>query len=352
MKSVRWLGMVLVAALWVLGVEPVQARRPRWGGHGAVAVSPDGSLIAVGGAGRTLYVLDAESMEVTRRIWQGVQIGALAFNADGTRLAVEDETGAIVLFETEGFSQARNLPDADMMFAATPANRMAVISARGSRASVLCMTTGDEIRAVAMPEGVRAGIVALNRGGTRLAALSLPFADADADRGDPPEDMPQNDARMFGDGNSSRLLVWNVEDGAAARDHTLWYTPSGDSSALAWSGDDLIVFGHRSVGLRIGADGTTTRLDGMGHHMYGRGSSADHALVVMGGLANGSINRITPEGVEAVAFRIADRLRGWPEYFADFAFGPENRQVYGVTSASRLIRMSPGGRVEQSVPVY
>src|SRR5262249_16950956 len=43
------------------------------GGLEAVAVSPDGKLVAAGGQNRVVYLLDAATLEVKRRIWLGAR---------------------------------------------------------------------------------------------------------------------------------------------------------------------------------------------------------------------------------------------------------------------------------------
>ena len=71
-------GLSLAGALLLFVATPVPARAPRWGGLEAVAVSPDGKSLAVGGQNRTLYLLDASTLEVRRRVWVGGRIVFLA----------------------------------------------------------------------------------------------------------------------------------------------------------------------------------------------------------------------------------------------------------------------------------
>jgi len=40
-----------------------------------VAVSADGKQVAVGGQNRVLYLLDAGTLEVKRRLWLGARVG-------------------------------------------------------------------------------------------------------------------------------------------------------------------------------------------------------------------------------------------------------------------------------------
>src|SRR5262245_35859612 len=60
-------------------------------GLDAVAVSPDGKSVAAGGQNRVVYLLDADSLAVTRRILLGARIVHMTYNKDGSRLIVEDD---------------------------------------------------------------------------------------------------------------------------------------------------------------------------------------------------------------------------------------------------------------------
>ncbi|MFO0927993.1 MAG: hypothetical protein U0736_13285 [Gemmataceae bacterium] len=69
------------------------------GGFEALAVSADGKTVAVGGQNRVVYLVNAATGQVTRRIYLGARVANLAFNGDGTRLVVEDETSTLHLIE-------------------------------------------------------------------------------------------------------------------------------------------------------------------------------------------------------------------------------------------------------------
>ncbi|MCP5102345.1 MAG: hypothetical protein GY950_03150, partial [bacterium] len=91
-----------LTVLFALGLfASIQAHTPK-NGLGAVAVSPDGKTIVVGGDTRTLYVLDPSSLEVKKRIWLKTNIYEMAFNKDGSVLVVEDTS------ETLYFVKATN----------------------------------------------------------------------------------------------------------------------------------------------------------------------------------------------------------------------------------------------------
>src|SRR5262245_36220436 len=70
------------------------------GGLEAIAVSPDGKRLAAGGQNRVVYLLDADTLEVQKRIWLGARVGRLAFTTDGKRLLVEDDADTLHLLDS------------------------------------------------------------------------------------------------------------------------------------------------------------------------------------------------------------------------------------------------------------
>ncbi len=353
MKIGRSLGCGVALLLALTSVDPAQARRPRWNGLGAIAVSPDGRTIAVGGANRTLYVVDAESLTVTGRHWHGAQIGALAFNADGTRLVLEDETSSVLLLETEGYTAVRTIGNTDFIAPAPQVDRMAVLlTGRQPRLALLSMTDGSTVREFALPEGFRVLAHTLSPDGARIAVLSQEFDRPEELATEEPDGLPQGHARLLQRNKASRFLVIDAATGELLRDHTFWYSSQGAySTTLAFHGEDVIVFNYSGVNARIDAEGNVAVLEGLQGFAYGRGLSTDHSRIVTGGLAAGSLGRLTPDGLSVVPFNVTNRLRGWPEYFADFAFAPGDL-VYGVTSSFRIIRINEGGHVTAEAPVY
>src|SRR5262249_25070171 len=59
----------------------------------------DGKLVAVGGQNRVIYLVDADTLQVKRRLYFGVRIGELHFTRDGKKLLVEDETDTLSLLD-------------------------------------------------------------------------------------------------------------------------------------------------------------------------------------------------------------------------------------------------------------
>ncbi len=107
MKHLAWL-LPLVAA--TLFATSSLAKDPDWSGLGAVAVSPDGKTVVVGGQNRVLYVVDAETFEVKKRIWTRARVGALEFSKDGSTLVLEDDAEETHLFDGKTFEHRKRLP--------------------------------------------------------------------------------------------------------------------------------------------------------------------------------------------------------------------------------------------------
>ncbi len=344
---------VLVILTALIVTNAVEARRPSWGGHAAVAVSPNGETIAVGGAGRTLYIVDATTMQVTDRHWHGAQIGALAFNADGSVLIMEDETGTLHLLDSASRAAIQSIKDADYISLSMAGDRMAVLTGRGRKLAVLSTVDWKTIREIELPDGFRNGGHVLHPDGGRVAILSQAFDHPVPEGVEPSADLSDGHTRLFQDGKASRLLIYDADSGQLLADHTLWYTSQGpDRTSLAFLQDEVIVFNYNAVNIRVDGQGSIHPLDGFPRFGYGRGISADHSQLITGSLASGAIGLLSPDDFRVTKFAIANRLAGWPEYFAGFAFAADGKSVYGVTSAFRLIHIRIDGKIIAEVPVY
>jgi hypothetical protein len=160
--------------------------------------------------------------------------------------------------------------------------------------------------------------------------------------------LAREEFRLKNDGQVSTLRTLEVSSRKVLRERTLWYTSDSDTTLLAVAGDVTWVLNFGNVCARIAADGTTKLFATDLVFNHGLGASGDGKVLVAGGLRAGSYG--PPEGGKRVAFAI-DRLPGAAEYFAAFAV-PAGGGAYGVTSASRVVRLSKEGKVEKVVPVF
>ncbi len=353
MKNLVYAAGLLSVALTLTATREAVARRPRWGGHGAVAVSPDGKTVAVGGVGRTLYLVDAADRQVVRRHWHGAQIGALAFNADGSVLVLEDETSTVTLLDSQSLEPRKTLKNTDFISMSEARDRMAALTDRNRKLTIFSTADGTSQLAMDLPEGFHSVVHALHPDGNRAALLGRAFDQPLPEGTETPADLPKEHARLFQDGKASRMLIYDTRSGEQLADHTLWYTSQGsDNMSLSFRGRDVVVFTYNAVNIVVDEQGNIRPLESLPRFGYGRAASADHTRLATGSLAAGVVGVWTPDGLQTTKFALKDRLRGWPEYFADFAFAPDGQSVYGVTSAFRLIHIRHDGSIVSSTPVY
>jgi DNA-binding beta-propeller fold protein YncE len=351
-RNTLWLALSGMLAL--LLASPGAGRAPRAGGFDAVAVSPDGKTVAVGGQNRVAYVLEASTLTVKRRIWVGARIVGLAFNRDGKRLLVADEddrlrwydpaTGKAVGKPVRGASPAVSVA-ADLVAVVDPT------AYPGARLLWLSLGDGSEKGRVELRERVSA--FSFDGTGKRLVVLtaSRPGDERKVRVADIPREMTglaREEFRLKHDGQVASLLTLEVPRGKLLRQRTLWYTSDSDSTLLTVVGDVTWVLNFDNTCARIAADGTTKlfRTDLVFNQALG--ASADGKVLVAGGLREGTVG--PPEGGKRVKFEIG-RLSGAGEYFAAFAVQKDGR-IHGVTSACRVVRVSKEGKVEKAVPVY
>lgn len=327
-------------------------RGPQWSGLGAVAVSPDGKTIVTGGQNRTLYVLDAATLEVTRRHWIGTRIGALAFNKDGSTLVVEDDKDTLHFLRTATLREIKAVKSVGIITSSRPADLL--VGARGdwrgaSEILFLSLTDGSEKGTVALPDKILVGRLALSPDGKRLAVLSRPIRGGEK-RVKRPKDLKGADAAEFAqkhDGRTSKLFIYGAPSRRLLKTHDLWYTSGHQWTTLLFDGETTIVFNFSGGNAKIGVDGKI-KLFRVGDLAYGRGVSPDARMFATGSLRTGFLVRA--DDLTRKSFRIR-AIKGWPEYFAGFTFHTDG-SAYGVTGGFRLVKITRDAKVEKVVPVY
>lgn len=341
-----------LAAAFVLFAALAQARDPEWGGLGAVAVSPDGKTICVGGDNRVLYVVAAGSHEVQQRIWVRARVGALAFNKDGSRLLLEDDDEVLHFFDTSNWKELSTVPDAADCSFAPGADLLAAVGSRPKPCiRFLSMTDGSEKGKAEL--AARPLCVGLDATGTKAAALTEINAKESEEKKLESAAMPKDlkgaarkDWTQRNDGKTSTLSWFEAPTGKAGATSKVFYSAYGRLHMfLAGGAAHVVTYDDACVRLTEAGEGTIFEVTGS--YNYGRASSPDGKTVVGGGLRSGAIG--APGGATA-KFEV-DSLPGWPEYYAGFAFAPDGT-CYGVTSASRLVRITKDGKVEAAVPIF
>lgn len=321
----------------------------------AVAVTPDGSRLAVGGDSRTLYVVDATSLAVTQRIWTGTSMVRLCFNKDGSRLWVEDTSGVARIYETEKFTQLHEIPKASHL---SPARQADVVVAldpnhKGHILRAYSMTDWSEKGSVTFPKGLKVGSFGVDATGTKLAMITRDSKDPE----EPRESQSKAPKELKGtakdtwvqkhDGKTSLLRIYDLPAFTQVSEKKTWFKTQ-EGSLVFFGAGKVHAINYSNDNARFDADGEAEMFELAHGFNYGVGVSEDQSVVLGGSLASGS--RSTVADLKGTKFR-ADKLPGWPEYFKSFAFTMEG-VGYGTTSGYRLTRILADGTIEKSVPIY
>ncbi len=319
------------------------------GGLEAAAASADGKLVAVGGQNRVVYLVDAESLEVAKRIWIGARIGSLAFHHAGARLAVEDENDRIRLIDVGSGKEIAIVANASRMVASPSGELIAVRDSADvtkSRIRFLSLEDLAEKGRIDLPDYVSA--LTFDATGKQLIVLSR--AVIGDEKRVPVHETPRDlrglaraEFRQMHDGFDSFLRTFEIATGKMVRQARLWYTSDSDSTLLVKSGERTYVLNRGNVCARIAERGKVELFETAQRINHGLGSSADGKLLLTGGLAEGTYGSL--DGDRRVRFEIPE-LPGQAEFLSRFAIRDDG-SAFAVTTAYRLVRISREGRVRE-----
>lgn len=339
----------LVAAVVAAGFS--FARDPQWGGHAAVA--SNGKVVVVGGQSRTLYVLDAESLEVKQRIWVESRIGFLSFNSDGSRLVLEDDANTARIFDTKEWKVVATVKKAGRVNVAPAADLMAAIEEDWEKPKIvfLSMTDGSRKGSAQIPESSVS--FALDAEGKKLAVLTYAKEEGEekkeySDKPEGLEGLAEKEWVQKNNGETCKLILFEVPTGKKLAEFPSWYTTYSNSTDLVVTANSVLAINFENGCARFDDKGEITMFETANSYNYGRGISADRTAFCTGGLRDGALTVI--EGLKATKFDI-DEMPGWPEYFEAFSFQADG-VVYGVTSAFRIVKLNKEGNVQKVAPVY
>ncbi|PYQ46001.1 MAG: hypothetical protein DMF77_02400 [Acidobacteria bacterium] len=195
------------------------------GSLGAIAISPDGSRIAVAPVSTPPELWDVASAK--RRAILTTSFGgsnALDFSPDGTRLASADEDTSIRLYDTEGVLRAtvEDLPLESFALTFTPDGKQLVLGGADKRVTLLDGATGKVVRQLPKQPDAIAWLAARRADGT---VVSGSFKDESMDLpgptlawtldGAPPREVAAKE-RFNGGGplKDGRLLLTTMAEGA------------------------------------------------------------------------------------------------------------------------------------------
>jgi hypothetical protein len=344
---------LLAAALILGGPAPSRAAVTGLGGLEAVAVSPDGKLVAVGGRNRVAYLVDARTLGVKKRLWIGARIGRLAFTRNSSRLIVEDETDRLRLLDVATGKDLLRVTGVEGMVVSRRAGLLAVRDVVEGEKARLRLLSLDDLGGkgiIEMPD--RPSAWTFGGEGKRLVVLSRsqPGEEKRVAVADTPAELKGLARAVFQqkhDGYESWLRLFDLE-GKVLRQTRLWYTSDSDSTLLVQAAETTYVFNRGNICARIGPDGKIVPFQTQQRLNQGLGASEDGKYLLTGGFAEGTHGPVA--GPKRVGFEI-DALAGQAELFSRFAVLADG-SAYGVTTGFRLVKIGKEGRIEKVQAVY
>lgn len=332
----------------VMAACAIQAASPL--GGLAVGVSPDGKNLAAAGDNRTLYLLDASSLEVQKRVWVESSIVAMAFNQAGNKVALEDTGGAVRLVDVADGKVVANVASAEKMAASTAANLLAGVANRNTEIVLHSLDDLTLKGKIAINKGERVAGLGFDEAGKKLAVWFEPVNDASEpkDNKSPTglKGLEASEYKLKNDGKTSWMRVFDATNGSLAWESKIWYSQSASSCQVLFQGESVLIVNYNNINAIVDPTGAVKLFNTDNSFNYGMGGSA--TLLLTGGLSNGSYTKVAT--LEATTFKL-DKLPGWPEYFKSFA-ADSNGVGYGGTSSYRVVRIAGEGKDIKAVPVF
>ncbi|MBN1514988.1 hypothetical protein JXA32_00310 [Candidatus Sumerlaeota bacterium] len=320
-----------------------------------LAINAAGDTVAVGGDNRCIMLLDADTLAVKNRIWNGAEIKKLGFSADGSKLAIFEGGRRIRLLNLTDGSFSKPMEDVERAVFAENRETLAVVVRQRGGYELLLLKTSDlkQISAITPPDNFRIDGIGLNFDATRLAVFSEP-RENDEERvsaGEIPGNLSSFAKDVFKenhDGRGCRILLYDTKSGDTLSDHALPWVCKHDQTRVLIQDDTLHCVTYSDLNATIKtADGSVDYFE-MNRFGYGLGVSSKANLLISGGLRTGNILNLATN--QTHAFEI-EALPGWPEYFANFAVSDDG-VIYGSTSAFRVVKMNATGKILAVAPVF
>ena len=348
------LASLAVASLAFATPLTAQAGIPK-GGLGAITVSHDGKTIFAAGDNRVLYVINSEDLSIKQRVWIELNPYELILSKDGKTLVLHDSSGFLTLMDAETFERKKTIKDANQIAIAHEAGK--IVATATSRGRNEKATTEYAVYEIASGNQVMTGKIA-----TKVSALGvLPDASkvfvmsaslkTDTEKKEkPPKELKGNERDVFQqkhDEKIAHIITLDAKGNEIGRE-TTWAT-AGSYASMKAGEDGLKIVNSSNKNLAISPNNKDVRLfktEAFGH--YGYTFSNDGSVLVSGGLRKGAITNFAKD--QSTKFEIK-KIGGWPEYFEGFAIGPKGN-IYGGTSAYRLLKLSPEGDVMGEAPIF
>ena len=321
------------------------------GGLEAVAISRDGKSLAVAGQNRTVYVLDAGTLEVKQRLRMGARIGGLAWTPDGKSLLVEEETDTVRRIDAGTGKEQGRLADASGLTLSPTGDLVAVRDGkRADLPGIRLLDSATLALKALLPLTERASAFVFSADGKRLAVLEN--GHRTTERKIPLSETPMAlkglarwDFQQRNDGRGAWFRVFETASGKEVRKHELWYTSDSEGTRLAWVGEQVAVLNRFDSCARIAVGGAATMFQTGQRSMQSLASEGK--IVWIGGRAGGSSG---PLDGKRTAF-VLDVLPGQAEFVGGWTTLADG-SAYGVTTAWRVFRLGKDGKAGKTAAVF
>ncbi len=321
---------------------------------GALAVSPDNSMLIAAGYNRVMYVCDPADMSVKNRIYLGIIPYEVFFSKDGGSLVMFSSDRMIHVYDTSTWKRKADIQSTSDIAVAPDSDEMVVMhgtkysgGARLTPVAVYDMATGQKKREATFEfEGSAIGT---NSDGTQFAVLSRAKNDETEKKEKTPKEMSgaeKDEFELKHDGRTSEVL-WLDKDLKETNRNKTWYSDYGTNQMLIKDGVAHYIVYRNRCGM-FTPEGETSLFKTGTPYNYGIGISSDGKTIASGGLSTGMLMNM--ETKTSISFKHS-RLQGFPEYFYGFTFGPDGT-IYGGTNAWRIIKVSPDGEVQGETPIF
>jgi len=326
----------------------------------AIALNPNGETLVVAGDSRTIYSLDADSLEVIGRSYFGSSINKMAYSPDGSVLFVQDSEPDIYLLNAETFETISKLAGYGMMQVSNDSKRLVALNLDygGDTLAIFDISENklNSIAEVSFDKDDDISSMGINAEGTKVALF---FDDVDSETeekvswSDIPDEYKGFDKDVYSekhDGKESRFLLLSIPDLEVLADYVGFYSPYSKEFVF-FQGEDVLITSSNNENARYKVNGEVEMWEWDGvSSSYAEAVSADHSTLVVGGYAEGTIYSV--ENASGFSFELDD-IPGASEYFTDFAVAADGT-VYGTTTGYRIARIKlAGAGISKTIkPVY
>ncbi len=326
----------------------------------ALALNPNGETLVAAGDNRTIYSIDANSLEVIGRTYFGSTINKMAYSPDGSVLYVQDSEPNIYILDAETFETKSKLAGYGMMQISNEAQRLVAINLDygGDTLAVFDISENklNSLAEVSFDKDDDISSMGINAAGTQVAIF---FDDVDSETeekvswSDIPDEYKGFEKDIYSeqhDGKEARFLLLSTPELDVLADYVSFYTPYSKEFVF-FQGDDVLITSSNNENARYKLNGDVEMWEWDGvSSSYAEAVSADHSVLVVGGYAEGTIYNV--ENASGFSFELDD-IPGASEYFTDFAVAADG-SVYGTTTGYRIakVKLAGAGISKTIKPVY